>query len=254
LESQDVNHLVILPDGALHFLPFAGLKSPAGSYLVEKYALAYAPSRSILNYCLSKRRQVPAGRQPVLLLDGASNLAGASEEIAYLSRLYGPRAQFMDGSDLEHLAPAEAEAEIIHFSGHALALKGRPSLVFRSPLGNAYLRPDEIESLKLTRSPLVNLAGCSTGVGPRADGETPWGLLPAFLNAGAPTILVSLLPVDDSATRTLNVRFYEFMSRGGNSRARALQQAQLYILKAHFATPDPPPLYWTPFVLVGDPR
>src|SRR4029434_1521745 len=35
LESQTVEHLVILPDGPLHSLPFAGLKSPAGSYPLD---------------------------------------------------------------------------------------------------------------------------------------------------------------------------------------------------------------------------
>ena len=239
----------------LHSLPFAGLKSPAGSYLLEKHALAYAPSRSILNYCLSKKREISSGRRAsVLLLDGTSNLAGASEEIAHLSRLYGLGAHLVDGRDLDRLAQAAADAEIIHFSGHALPVDGRPSLVFKSPRGETYLRPAEIEDLRLARSFLVNLAGCSTGVGPRADGETPWGLLPAFLNAGAPTVLVSLLPVDDAATRALNMRFYEFMARGAISKARALQMAQLYILKGNLSTSDPPPLHWTPFVLVGDPQ
>jgi CHAT domain-containing protein len=252
LESQTIEHLVILPDGPLHSMPFAGLKSPAGSYLLEKYALAYAPSRSILNYCVSRKRESAPGRRPtVLLLDGTSNLSGASEEIAHLSRLYGSGAHLVDGRDLDKLTQAASDAEIIHFSGHALPVEGRPSLVFKSSRGETYLRPGQIEDLRLARSFLVNLAGCSTGVGPRADGETPWGLLPAFLNAGAPTVLVSLLPVDDAATRALNVRFYEFMAQGAISKARALQQAQLYILKGN---PDPPPLHWTPFVLVGDPQ
>jgi CHAT domain-containing protein len=255
LESQTVEHLVILPDGPLHSLPFAGLKSPAGSYLLEKHALAYAPSRSILNYCLSKKREISSGRRAsVLLLDGTSNLAGASEEIAHLSRLYGLGAHLVDGRDLDRLAQAAADAEIIHFSGHALPVEGRPSLVFKSPRGETYLRPTQIEDLRLARSFLVNLAGCSTGVGPRSDGETPWSLLPAFLNAGAPTVLVSLLPVDDAATRALNMRFYEFMARGAISKARALQMAQLYILKGNLSKSDPPPLHWTPFVLVGDPQ
>jgi CHAT domain-containing protein len=254
LESQTIEHLVILPDGPLHSLPFAGLKSPAGSYLLEKYALAYAPSRSILDYCVSKKREIPPGRgSSVLLLDGTSNLAGASEEIAHLSRLYGTGARLVDGKALDKLAQAASDAEIIHFSGHSFPVEGRPSLVFKSSRGETYLRPAQIEDFKLGKNFLVNLAGCSTGVGPRADGETPWGLLPAFLNAGAPTVLVSLLPVDDTATHALNVRFYEFMARGATSKARALQQAQLYILKGNLSTPDPPPLHWTPFVLVGDP-
>jgi CHAT domain-containing protein len=58
----------------------------------------------------------------------------------------------------------------------------------------AYLDSKTIASWHLRKNRLVTLAGCETGVGPQAEGETPWGLIPAFLEAGAPALIVSLLP------------------------------------------------------------
>ena len=66
---------------------------------------------------------------------------------------------------------------------------------------------------RLRKNRLVTLAGCETGIGPQAEGETPWGLIPAFLNAGAPALIVSMLPVDDASTVQLTSRFYELLER-----------------------------------------
>ena len=106
-----------------------------------------------------------------------------------------------------------------------------------------------IERWALPRNRLVTLAGCNTGIGPRSEGECPWGLLPAFLNAGAPAVLVTLLPVDDAAALKLTLRFYELLVRKSVSKVAALHEAQLAILHE-----SPDLLTWAPFALVGDPR
>jgi CHAT domain-containing protein len=117
-----------------------------------------------------------------------------------------------------------------------------------------FLDSNEIRSWRLRRNRLVTLAGCETGVGPRTEGFTPWGLVPAFLHAGAPALIVSLLPVDDVATGKVTSRLYELLSAGGISKASALQQAQLSRLAAARASGRFNPGSWLPYVLVGDPR
>jgi len=75
--------------------------------------------------------------------------------------------------------------------------------------------------------------------------------VPAFMGAGAPSLLVSLLPVDDLATASLTSRFYELLSSGSFSKAQALRSAQISLIKSEAGSN---PASWAPFVLIGDPR
>ena len=62
--SDSIEHLIIVPDGFLHFLPFetliSGLDSQASSstFLIEKYEVSYAPSCSSLLFLKEKRVKV----------------------------------------------------------------------------------------------------------------------------------------------------------------------------------------------------
>jgi CHAT domain-containing protein len=105
----------------------------------------------------------------------------------------------------------------------------------------------------MQQSKLVNLAGCSTGIGPIADGEAPWGLIPAFLDAGSPAVLASLMEVDDASTSSLSCRFYDQL-RKGVGIAKALQTAQLALLDSVRTPSDTKPQSWTPYILVGNPQ
>jgi CHAT domain-containing protein len=74
------------------------------------------------------------------------------------------------------------------------------------------------------------------------------GIAGAALRAHAGSALGSLWPVDDEATKTLMVRFYEQLISGKSSKAKALQQAQLDLIGSR--TFDHP-FFWAPFILVG---
>ncbi len=255
VQVEDAGTLVIFPDGPLHLLPFGGLRDASGHFLLEKFALAYAPSAGVFRHCLSLNRGNAGSRlRSVLLLDGSANLRGAGDELAGLFHLYGKNARLLAAGDLDSAAEDIMTSEILHFAGHSVLVDGKPSLVLRSGGGQTVLDAKIISSWQLRRNRIANLSACNTGIGPQMDGETPWGLIPAFLNAGAPALLASLMPVDDSMTRKLNARFYELISRGSVSKARALQQAQLSILASARSRGQLSPHAWSPYVLVGDPR
>jgi CHAT domain-containing protein len=246
-----IDHLIILPDGPLYQLPFAGLKDGGGRFLIEKVTLSYAPSQSVLQHCL----EVGAGRSAtgaanLVLIDGSSGLPAAQNELARLKSMYARKARFLDSGNLSAAQNLLPGADIVHFSGHAVLKLGKPALVLRSFPDEVLLDSDQIGAWQLKRSALVTLAGCETGIGPRSKGESPWGLIPAFLNAGAPALLVTLLPVDDEATLQFTTRFYELLSKGNIPKAEALQRAQLALLKDS----DRKSLSWLPFALIGDPR
>src|ERR1044072_4192454 len=49
--------LCVVPDKSLHRLPFASLVAPSGKYLLEEFALSYAPSASVLVHATGNARR-----------------------------------------------------------------------------------------------------------------------------------------------------------------------------------------------------
>jgi CHAT domain-containing protein len=244
--------LIFLPDGPLHLLPFAGLLDPQGHFLIEKTPIAVAPSRSVFGHCMVRGRKRPVDNLHATLIDGSAGLSCAQKELAYLSRLYGRNASILASKDRSSFKQSVAQSEIVHFSGHAIEMQGKPALLLRnSP--NEVLDCRTIAAWKMPQSYLVNLAGCSTGIGPLAEGESPWGLIPAFLNADALSIIASLAPVDDASTERLNCRFYKLLQEG-TGKARALQKAQISLLDAARSNSDIRPQSWIPYILIGNPQ
>jgi CHAT domain-containing protein len=245
--------LILLPDGPLHLLPFAGLQDSQGHFLIEKMPIAVAPSRSVFRHCLVAGRKRPFENLQATLIDGSAGLANAQKELAYLSGLYGRNACILTSKDLSVFKPTIAHSDVVHFSGHAIELQGKPALVLRASPNGIYLDCQTIAAWSMSQSYLVNLAGCSTGIGPLTEGESPWGLIPAFLNAGAPAIIASLTPVDDASTERLSCRFYELLLKGFG-KAKALQKAQIALLDPSRSESASRPQSWVPYILVGNPQ
>ncbi|MDA1232664.1 MAG: CHAT domain-containing protein, partial [Planctomycetota bacterium] len=96
-----------------------------------------------------------------------------------------------------------------------------------------------------------------------AGGEGLLGVQRAFQISGARTTVASFWTVDDAATQTLMVRFYNNLWKGEMSRLDALREAQLWMLNnpeaargAHRVDNGQdrrtPPDYWAAFSLSGD--
>jgi CHAT domain-containing protein len=71
--SRDIDHLIFIPDGILHYLPFETLvrddaEIAGPRYLLELYDVSYAPSLSSLVYLMEK--QMPGQHRKTLLLVG----------------------------------------------------------------------------------------------------------------------------------------------------------------------------------------
>jgi CHAT domain-containing protein/thioredoxin-like negative regulator of GroEL len=245
--------VVILPDGPLHLLPFAGLQDQQGRFVLEKTSIAFAPSRSVFQHCLSLKREKTIGNNIAALIDGSAGLPNARDELLCLSSIYGNNASILSPKDVSQFKQAVTHSGIIHFSGHAVNIQSRPALLLQTSPKEIYLDCQTINTWNISNTYLVNLAGCSTGIGPLSEGEAPWGLIPAFLNAGSPAIIASLLPVDDASTRRLNCQFYELLKKGSN-KAQALQRAQLALLNSVRSRSDVKPQSWTPYVLIGNPQ
>ncbi|HEV2498309.1 MAG TPA: CHAT domain-containing protein [Terriglobia bacterium] len=112
---------------------------------------------------------------------------------------------------------------------------------------NGLLEVRDIARLSLDAD-LVTLSSCDTGTGKLEGEEGIAGLVPAFLFAGARSVVGSLWEVDDSATSIQMKQFYRHLAQG-EDEAAALRQAKLDYLQM---MGDRAPIYWAGFVLVGD--
>jgi CHAT domain-containing protein len=164
-----------------------------------------------------------------------------------------------------------ADRRIIHFATHGLVpgeLNGltQPALALTAPDvagvdGDGLLTMDKILALKLNADWVV-LSACNTASGDGAGSEAVSGLGRAFFYAGARALLVSNWPVDSLAARVMMADLFKRYAAGApTAKADSLQTAMVALLDGPGfidpATGKPAysyahPLFWAPFVLVGD--
>jgi len=234
-------HLVVVPYGPLHSLPFHALFD-GEQFLVDTLTISYAPSASIYALC---QQQIEKGAGPSLILgveDTKTPFVG--EEVAAVAAVV-PDARIRLGSDAsEQTLRAEgAGSRLIHIASHGYFREDSP--MFSSiRLADSHLSLYDLYHMDLPVD-LLTLSGCVTGLNVIAGGEELIGLSRGLLYAGARSLLLSLWEVDDHSTAELMKAFYSHLSQQSN-KAEALRSAMLD-LRTHYAHP----YYWAPFRLIG---
>lgn len=246
--------LLIVPDGALHAVPFAALVTPDDRYLVERFAIASAPSASVVLRPLpsSRRDSLFAVAQPAPRdLQRLSAAADEAEEAAREHR----NGRFAKGAAITPDAFLEraGESAWVYFTGHAktdVEHASRSALMFESWSGPAReLTAAEIGASRLPSAPFVVLAACSTGRGTLRRNEGIQSLSAAFLQAGARGVVATLWDVDDVRAAKL-FRFFHRNLREGARPADALRSAQRSLLHGSDAK-DRAPSVWASAVVEG---
>jgi CHAT domain-containing protein len=152
-----------------------------------------------------------------------------------------------------------AQYRVLAFSTHGLLAnqldcQDEPALVLSLPPGatkgsDALLTASEVASLHLDAD-WVLLSACNTAGAEGLTGEALSGLTRAFFYAGGRSVMATHWPVQSEATvRLTTLTFDNYAREPLLGKAGALQQAQLTLLD------DPKtahPIFWAPFVLVGD--
>jgi CHAT domain-containing protein len=264
------SRLVIVRDAGLWELPFQALKNGAGRYLLEEFAVSYAPSLTALAEMGRARRARPAS-ELALLAFGAprfgepsaaddarfASLPGAEQELRQLARIHGEaRSRIYLGAEAreERLKAEAGTAGIVHLATHGVLDDANPMysrIVLAQPEAKSgedgLLQPWEVMKLDL-RADLVVLSACETGRGRIGAGEGLIGLTWAFFVAGAPTTVVSQWKVDAARTSQLMLAFHRRLRMASISKAEALRQAELTLLR------NPQyrhPFYWAGFSILG---
>jgi|GEM_PF-641284 len=280
-ELSGKRHLVIVPHGVLHYVPFHALVLQDGRYLIESFILSYLPSASVLSYVRANNK----GNHEALFAVGnpatdLSSLPKAEAEAREVSALF-ERKLLLTGREATKPSVKRyaGQYDVVLLSTHGEMLASSPlnsNLRFTpSPSDDGRLTVSEIFDLDI-KANLVTLSACDSAL-VRGEwqtfpqGDDLIGLSRAFIHAGTPSILASLWKVSDDSTVELIGDFFRNLQ--SMSKAEALCQAQLRLLgssagsagdqktaKLSPSTPKrdtmPPewahPFYWAPFILVGD--
>jgi len=245
--SQPGDLLIFSPTGPLHRLPLHALEVE-GAVLIERNPVVYTPSSTVLRYCLSRQEENEPLQSAALFGDPKGDRPAAAEIVGKLEKLFDSKAILKEKVTKRAFLQSASNAGLVHFQGHALHLPDAP-LNSHLVLSDGVLAAQEIfEGLNL-KARLVCLAACETATSQILRGDEPLGLIPAFLYAGAHSVLATLWKVNQhSAARFMQV-FYEKMASFDNNMALAVQAATLEVRS------DPKfssPYHWAPFVLFGN--
>jgi CHAT domain-containing protein len=234
-------HLIVVPHGILHYLPFHALFD-GDSYLVDSFTISYAPSAGIFALC-ERKPSVATGPPLVIGVPDprAPFIQNEAESVAHAL----PDAQVVIGAEQGETALREkgAVGRLIHIATHGQYRPDSP-LFSGIRLGTGYLNLYDLHWFQLNAD-LVTLSGCATGMNVVGAGDELLGLVRGFLHAGARSLLLTLWDVQDRATAEFMTLFYGHLHSPGPTAA-ALKRAMLELRSAH-----PHPYYWAPFVLVG---
>ena len=236
-------HIVVVPHGPLHFLPFHAFYD-GQKYLIDEHEFSYAPSASVMKYCF-ERAEI-SDKRPLLVGVPDQNAPLIGEEISRLNRLF-PDARVLNDAQATRAAFIEnsKSSSLLHIATHATFRHDNP--MFSSfKLADGWFTALDLFSI-MCETNLVTLSGCQSGLGEVTDSDDLLGFMRGFLYAGARSLLLSLWSVNDESTTALMGYFYREWQEGA-AKSRALRSAMLSVRDEL-----PHPFYWAPFILVGNP-
>jgi tetratricopeptide (TPR) repeat protein len=273
-ELSRIQHLLIVPDGALHFLPFETLTLPgAGTLLVERFAVSYLPAASFTLTPAAARGwawpwqralvafgdPAPAGSYPLETVQWPP-LPYAAEEVRRVAKALPGGQETYVGADARKQFVTDGRLRsvpVVHFSTHAVADTRDPDrsrilLAPRAPGGPAdYLFLRDVNDLDLTGVGLVTLSACETARGKVIRGEGVESFSRALLAAGAGAVVTTLWDVVDRPSAEFMTAFYA-SAGGGHGTAGALRDAKLEFLRSDLGWSHP--YYWAGYLLTGNGR
>ncbi len=267
-----VDHLILVPDGLLHLVPFAALRDAGGDLLGDRYELSEIPSVTVWRR-LRRLEDPRPGAGVLAVIDPLAGAAPAEEsglrtwlprgatglgplrfarrEGRAIRRSFGTGCRLLEGAGAsEGSVRAEARgSKLIHFATHALIDSRSPErsavVLARGRDDDGLLSGAEIAALSLP-GPLVVLSTCESAGGPLLRGEGVMSLARSFFRGGARTVVASLWRLRDREAAELFDRFYRHLGRGV-SVSRALHAAQRDLVRA-----GAPANAWAGLTVLGD--
>jgi CHAT domain-containing protein len=264
-------HVVIVPDRAMHGLPFAALRN-GKRYVVRDFVVAVEASATLYAYSLAmdEQRRASDPKQVLIVADPAfdknldiaqrlGELGWARSEGKQIEALYHG-ALPVDTLTGEKATPAAflrlaSGSSVIHIAAHGIANPDIPSrsfiLLARSGNDSGAVDAERLlTQMHLHDARLVVLATCSSAGGTPVGPEGLAPLVRPLIVSGAPGVIGTLWNVKDNADTTeLLVRFHRHYRDGANADD-ALRLAQLEMLEGPELERSSA-VAWAPFQAIG---
>jgi CHAT domain-containing protein/tetratricopeptide (TPR) repeat protein len=259
-----------LPAPAAERRAFAGFGDPVFS---AQQAAAQAPAGALATRGVRLvRRNAPSAQANAASvgLGDLQPLPDTADEVLSVARAIGADLQrdvFLGRNASEGAVKKAdlARRRFVMFATHGLVpgeLDGltQPALALSAPAladgdGDGLLTMEEILRLRLDADWVV-LSACNTASGDGEGAEAVSGLGRAFFYAGARALLVTSWPVETTSARLLTTDVFARQAANPKlDRATALRQSMLNLIGtgpegAGFVYAHP--IFWAPFLLVGD--
>jgi hypothetical protein len=206
--------LIVAPTGALHRIPWAGLPSCRGR------TVSVTPSAAMW-LAAAGGRPAEGGR---VVLAAGPDVPNAEAEVGDLYDMY-PDADVLTGARATSNAVARAVdgADVAHVVAHGTFRSDNP-LFSALQLADGDLTVYDLELLD-TAPRLLVLSACESGVTDVRTGDELMGFAAALFALGSRTLVASVVPVPDDATRPLMTAFHRRLA-AGETPATALARAQ----------------------------
>ncbi|PYQ27531.1 MAG: hypothetical protein DMF56_19305 [Acidobacteria bacterium] len=269
--KNTIPRVVIVPDRAMHGLPFSALRN-GNRYVVRDYVISVAASGTLYAFSLAQDRQLslsepesvllvsdPAFDENLHVAHGLKRLQTARYERERIEQLY--RSVIDVRPPLEGAAatvPAfvslAADSTIVHVIAHGVANPDVPSNSFLllAPAENdsGLLNVEKLlRQLRLKKTRLVVLSACSSAGGTAVGPEGLAPLVRPIITAGAPGVVGTLWKVWDARVTADFLVFFHQHYREGHDADEALRLAQLDMLDGDIAHQSA--AAWAPFQAIG---
>ncbi|BAY22047.1 tetratricopeptide TPR_4 [Calothrix sp. NIES-2100] len=255
LKNRPVKTLVFIPDGLLRNIPMSALYD-GKEYLVQKYSVAVSPGLQLFT-------PKPLGQHKLNALAGGLSQPPKNENFAPLPNVKVElkliqesglsTTTLLDDNFRSTTLGKTINAQpfrVVHLATHGqFSSKAKDTFILAA---DKRINVSELDSLLKSREQkrtepveLLVLSACETAAG---DNRAALGLAGVALRAGARSTLASLWQIGDNSTAVFIDEFYHQLLTG-KTTAEALRVAQLKLLES----PEyQRPMYWAPYVLVGN--
>jgi CHAT domain-containing protein len=250
-------HLIIVPYGILHYLPFHCLYDGT-SFLIERVQLSYLPAASLLPICRQRGQRVQSqphgmGDALVMGLADSGRLQYAVHEAETVSQQLGVTCVLNKKATSTLLSQRSPFCSLVHIAAHGLFRLDAPNFSYIQ-LADRQFSTIEAFNLDLSLCSLIVLSACETGRAVVGGVDEVIGLGRGFIYAGAASILPTLWKVDDASSAELMEIFYHSLLNGAHKSAALAYAQRVFIARARESrqTYRLHPYFWAAFQLIGD--
>jgi CHAT domain-containing protein len=252
LEAEDIDTLVMVPDGPLRTIPMSALYD-GERFMIERFAFATTPGLMLTDPQPLQRENVETLAVGLTkAVQGFSALPNVNAELENITKRF-PATTYIDeefrGEQVQNEI-ARGDYSIVHVATHGQFDSDHTRsflLTYDEKLTMEELR-DTIGARQFSDDPveLLVLSACETAAG---DDRAALGLAGVALQAGARTAVATLWFINDESTAGMVSEFYRQLDTTELSKAQALRAAQLFLLEQpRYRHPS----YWAPFLLIGN--